>query len=60
MCARRISNGLCEEWELKRTLQDMEAPEQSLAFFLDSETMLKYVYFAHKGKSNTYALAVSS
>ncbi len=33
VAATRISNGLCEEWKLKRTLQDMEAPERSLAFF---------------------------
>ncbi len=47
MCAiRRISNRLCEEWKLKRTLQDK--------FFLDSGNNLKYaVIFAHEGKSNT-------
>ncbi len=50
---RRISNSLCGE-KLKRTLQDMEAPVPSLAFFSKSGKKLKTRrIFAHKGKSNT-------
>ncbi len=36
---------LCEGVEAEHTLQDMEAPERSLAFFLDSETTLKISLF---------------
>ncbi len=53
MCAvRRISNSLCGEWKLKPALQDTEAPVWSLVFFSYSKNNLKYVIFAHKGKSN--------
>ncbi len=48
MCA--VSNSLRREWKLKRTLQDMETPARSLAFF---SVDCYAVVFAHKGKSNT-------
>ncbi len=39
MCA--VSNSLCGEWKLKRALQDMETPAQSLAFYsVDTQSFL--------------------
>ncbi len=46
MCAASV---VCAESEAKA--QDMEAPEQSIAFFFEWKQLA--VIFAHKSKSNT-------
>ncbi len=50
MCAS-LYPSLCGEWKLKRALQDMEAPEQTLAFFFSGN--LRLIFFSDKDKSNT-------